>query len=68
MKKCPNIFLTTFQTDKIILCLSFGLLAECLTSDSNYYTMDVKILSKIKEILVNSRGRGLDENKKLEGT
>ena len=58
----------TFQTDKIILCLSFGLLAECLTSDSNYYTMDVKILSKIKEILVNSRGRGLDENKKLEGT
>ena len=58
----------TFQTDITILCLSFGLLAECLTSNSNYYTMDAKILNKIKEMIRNSRGRGRDENKKLEGT
>ena len=58
----------TFQTDITILCLSFGLLAECLSSNSNYYTMDVKILNKLKEMIRNSRGRGRDENKKLEGT
>ena len=58
----------TFQTDITILCLSFGLLAECLTSNANYYAMDAKILGKIKEMIRNSRGRGRDENKKLEGT
>ena len=58
----------TFQTDITILCLSFGLLAECLSSNSNYYIFDAKILRKIKEMIRNSRGRGRDENKKLEGT
>ena len=58
----------TFQTDITILCLSFGLLAECLESNSNYYIFDAKILRKIKEMIRNSRGRGRDENKKLEGT
>ena len=58
----------TFQTDITILCLSFGLLAECLTLNSNCYTFDAKILKKIKEMIRNSRGRGRDENKKLEGT
>ena len=58
----------TFQTDITILCLSFGLLAECLTSNLNYYIFDAKILKKIKEMIRNSRGRGRDENKKLEGT
>ena len=58
----------TFQTDITILCLSFGLLAECLTSNINYYIFDAKILKKIKEMIRNSRGRGRDENKKLEGT
>ena len=58
----------TFQTDITILCLSFGLLSECLSSNSNYYIFDSKILKKIKEMIRNSRGRGRDENKKLEGT
>ena len=58
----------TFQTDITILCLSFGLLAECLTLNANCYIFDAKILRKIKEMIRNSRGRGRDENKKLEGT
>ena len=58
----------TFQTDITILCLSFGLLAECLTLNTNCYIFDAKILRKIKEMIRNSRGRGRDENKKLEGT
>ena len=58
----------TFQTDITILCLSFGLLAECLSLNPSYYIFDAKILKKIKEMIRNSRGRGRDENKKLEGT
>ena len=58
----------TFQTDITILCLSFGLLAECLSSNGDYYIFDAKILKKIKEMIRNSRGRGRDENKRLEGT
>ena len=58
----------TFQTDITILCLSFGLLAECLSSNSSYYIFDSKILRKIKEMIRNSKGRGREEIKKIEGT
>ena len=68
IQKALSYINKTFQTDITILCLSFGLLAECLTSNSNYYIFDAKILRKIKEMIRNSRGRGRDENKKLEGT
>ncbi len=46
----------------------FELLEECLTLNANCYTFDAKILRKINEMIRNSRGRGRDENKKLEGT
>ncbi len=58
----------TFQTDTTILCLSFGLLSECLSLNLNYFIFDAKIMRKIKEMIRNSQGRGRDENKKLEGT
>ena len=45
----------TFQTDITILCLSFGLLAECLTLNATCYIFDAKILRKIKEMIRNSR-------------
>ena len=72
IQKALSYINKTFQTDIITLCLSFGLLAECLVSNTNYYIFDAKILRKIKEMIKNSRDRDKsreeNKNKKLEGT
>ena len=57
-----------FQTDGTILCLTFGLLSECMAMSSKFNIFNPKFLKIIKETIRNSPGRGRDENKKLEGT
>lgn len=57
-----------FQTDPTILCLSYGLLSECMVMSSKFNIFNPKFMKMIKEIIRNSPGRGRDDNKKLEGT
>lgn len=66
--KVLNYLQRTFQIDNTILCLTFGLLSECMSLSNTFIMFNPKYVKMIKEIIRNAKGKGRDDNKKLEGT
>lgn len=68
IQKALNYTNKTFQGDSTVLCLTFGLFAECISIGSNFIVFNTKFMKSIKEMIRNAPGKGRDDNKKIEGT
>ena len=70
ISKPANYINNVLSLDAITLCISIGLLAECIfiPGTNQYVNVSNKYVKSIKDIIKNVQGKGKEENKKLEGT